>query len=38
MLQIRQKTNLNKLEETSHEAKLIPNVCLENNDETNGKL
>ena len=38
MLQIRQKTILSKLEETSHAAKLILNVCLENSDETNWKL
>lgn len=34
MLQIRQKTILSKLEETSSEAKLILNISLENDDET----
>lgn len=38
VLQIRQKTILSKLEESSHEAKLILNVCLRNDDDMNWKL
>lgn len=38
MLQIRQKTILSKPDEASHEAKLILNICLENDDETDWKL
>lgn len=38
MLKIRQKTIVSKIKEISHEEKIILNVCLGNDGETNGKL